>query len=77
MQLLILDEPTAVLSNSDGWQLIQILKEMSARDIAILFISHRLEEIQQVCDRVSVLRDDRLVAQYDKKDVSINKLARI
>lgn len=76
LQLLILDEPTAVLSSSDGWQLIQILKEMSARDIAILFISHRLEEIQQVCDRVSVLRDGRLVAQYDKKDVSINKLAR-
>ena len=35
LQLLILDEPTAVLSSSDGWQLIQILKEMSARDIAI------------------------------------------
>lgn len=76
LKLLILDEPTAVLSSSDGWQLIQILKEMSAHDIGILFISHRLEEIQHVCDRVSVLRDGRLVAQYEKKDISINNLAR-
>lgn len=76
LKLLILDEPTAVLSSSDGLKLIQILKEMSARDIGILFISHRLEEIQQVCDRVTVLRDGRLVAQYEKGNISVNNLAR-
>ncbi len=76
LKLLILDEPTAVLNKRDGLKLTEILKEMSKRQIGILFISHRLEEIQQICDRVSVLRDGRLVSQYKKGSISINNLAR-
>ena len=76
LKLLILDEPTAVLNKSDGLQLIEILKEMSSRKIGILFISHRLEEMQHVCDKVSVLRDGQLVSQYEKGNISINILAR-
>jgi len=74
--MLILDEPTAVLNKEDGLKLIEILKEMSKREIGILFISHRLEEIQQVCDKVSVLRDGIMVSQYEKGNISINNLAR-
>ncbi len=76
LKLLILDEPTAVLNKRDGLKLIEILKEMAQREIAILFISHRLEEIQHICDRVSVLRDGHLVSQYKKGSISINNLAR-
>lgn len=76
LKLLILDEPTAVLNKRDGLKLIEILKEMSQRQIAILFISHRLEEVQHICDRVSVLRDGQLVSQYEKSNISINNLAR-
>ncbi len=76
LKMLILDEPTAVLNKEDGLKLIEILKEMSKREIGILFISHRLEEIQQVCDKVSVLRDGIMVSQYEKGNISINNLAR-
>ena len=76
LKLLILDEPTAVLNKSDGLKLIEILREMSNRKIGILFISHRLEEVQHICDKVSVLRDGQLVSQYEKGSISINNLAR-
>ncbi|WLR51661.1 sugar ABC transporter ATP-binding protein [Bacillus tianshenii] len=55
--LLILDEPTALLAEDDVQKLFKILKELVARGVSIIYISHRLEEIFQVCDRVTVLRD--------------------
>lgn len=76
LKLLMLDEPTAVLNKNDGLKLIEILQDMSRREIGILFISHRLEEVQHICDRVSVLRDGQLVSQYDRGHISINNLAR-
>jgi simple sugar transport system ATP-binding protein len=76
LKLLILDEPTAVLNKNDGLKLIEILKGMAKRDIGILFISHRLEEVQHICDKVSVLRDGKLVSQYERGNISINTLAR-
>lgn len=76
LKLLILDEPTAVLNKNDGLKLIEILMEMSKREIGILFISHRLEEVQHICDRVSVLRDGKLVSRYERGNISINTLAR-
>jgi len=76
LKLLILDEPTAVLNKNDASKLIEILREMSERGIGIVFISHRLEEVQHICDRVSVLRDGKIVSQYEKGNISINNLAR-
>lgn len=76
LKLLILDEPTAVLNKEDSIKLMQIMQDMAKRDIGILFISHRLEEIQSVCHKVTVLRDGKLVSQYKKGDISINQLAR-
>lgn len=75
LKLLILDEPTAVLNKDDGRMLVQVLKRMAARNIAVLFISHRLDEIQQTCDKVTVLRDGSIVSQYEKGNISVNQLA--
>lgn len=75
LKLLILDEPTAVLNKNDGLKLIEILKDMSNSEIGIIFISHRLEEVQYVCDKVSVLRDGKLVSQYAKGNIHVNDLA--
>ena len=75
LKLLILDEPTAVLNKNDALKLIDILKEMSRRGIAVIFISHRLEEVEQICDRVTVLRDGKVVSQYDRNHIIINQLA--
>lgn len=76
LKLLILDEPTAVLNKEDSLMLMEIMREMAKRDIGMLFISHRLEEIQSVCHKVTVLRDGKLVSQYKKADISIKQLVR-
>ncbi|MCT4605571.1 MAG: sugar ABC transporter ATP-binding protein [Marinisporobacter sp.] len=76
LEVLVLDEPTAVLNEKDGQKLMEILKEISKNGTTILFISHRLEEIKNLCDRVSILRDGEVVATYLKEHISIHELAR-
>jgi ribose transport system ATP-binding protein len=61
-RVLILDEPTAALTSSEIHTLFTLLRELRAAGTGILYISHRLDEIAQVADRVSVLRDGQLVA---------------
>lgn len=76
VKLLLLDEPTAVLSKSDGQKLIEALLKMSRAGLGIIFISHRLEEVQHICDRITVFRDGEVVSSYQKGEVSIAGLAR-
>lgn len=59
--ILILDEPTAVLSEPESEALFQLLRELRAQGVTILYISHRLVEVLDLCDRISVLRDGQLV----------------
>lgn len=60
--LLILDEPTAVLSDEETAALLQTLRGVTEQGVSLLYVTHRLEEIAQLCDRVSVLRSGRMVA---------------
>jgi simple sugar transport system ATP-binding protein len=62
---LILDEPTAVLTPQESRALFATLKKMVAQGMAILFISHKLDEVRAVSDRIAVLRAGRLVASFD------------
>jgi simple sugar transport system ATP-binding protein len=64
-KFLILDEPTAVLTPQEARALFATLKKMVAQGMAILFISHKLDEVRAVSDRIAVLRSGRLVAQFD------------
>jgi len=75
-RLLILDEPTAVLSAREVDALYTIVRGLKARGVTILFISHRLEEVYQWTDRVIVLRDGQKVAEKPTKDVTIPELIR-
>lgn len=59
---LILDEPTAALNRSEVDQLLKIVRRLASQGKSVLYVSHHLEEIFQVCDRVAVLRDGDLVA---------------
>ena len=61
LKLLILDEPTAVLTEKEAEALLESIRGMSSRGIAIIFITHRLQEILAVCDRVVVMRDGYVV----------------
>jgi ribose transport system ATP-binding protein len=60
-QVLILDEPTAVLSLPEQEKLFIIIRRLKAEGVAILFISHRMEEIYHLCDRATVFRDGRII----------------
>jgi ribose transport system ATP-binding protein len=61
-RLLILDEPTAALSGAETKTLFDLLRTLRAAGTTILYISHRLEELEQIADRVSVLRDGQMIA---------------
>lgn len=74
VQLLILDEPTAILSQRETELLFNTIKELKSRGVSILYISHRIAEIFQIADRISVLRDSQLVAHYPLQEATEDKL---
>jgi D-xylose transport system ATP-binding protein len=69
-RILVLDEPTAALTDSDAHRLLAFLREQRAHGVSCIYISHRLEEVFEIADRVSVLRDGRsvLTAPTEKLD---------
>jgi rhamnose transport system ATP-binding protein len=60
-KVLIMDEPTAALSQREVERLFAVVAELKARQVAMMFVSHRMEEIYRVADRIAVLRDGRLI----------------
>ena len=66
-RLLILDEPTAALSPREARALLRQVRELAGRGAAAIYVSHRLEEIEAVADRVAVLRDGELVHSIDRR----------
>ena len=74
-RILILDEPTAVLTPQESTALFDTLAQMVAQGLSIIFISHKLDEVLRVSDRVAVLRAGRLVAQAPAAETSSTQLA--
>ncbi len=77
LKVLVFDEPTAVLTESEADHLLQAMKEIAADGIAILFITHRLDEIITVCDNITVLRDGALVGHRTKAETDVYELAEL
>ncbi len=75
IRLLILDEPTSSLNITETRRLLQCIREIAAKGIAVIFISHRLEEVMEICDVVAVLRDGELVSTYEKAGFSVGRFA--
>lgn len=73
-KLLVLDEPTAVLTESEAELLLKTMKRLSSEGISIMFITHRLDEIMSVCDRVVVLRDGILINEVETKTTNVNEI---
>ena len=71
LKLLILDEPTAVLTEKEAGALLDSIRAMAARGIAVIFITHRLQEILTVCDKVVVMRDGRVVKDVPAAETTI------
>ncbi len=73
-RILILDEPTATLTPSEAEHLFKIMFDLKAHGVTMIFISHHLEEIFQVCDRITVLRDGHYVGSTDVAKTDIDQL---
>lgn len=69
VRILMMDEPTSALSTAEVAVLFRIIRELTSRGVAIVYISHRLEELLGIADSVAVLRDGRLVAEAAAADV--------
>ena len=72
LKILIMDEPTSSLSEQEVQVLFKIMRELMAEGISIVYISHRLEEIMQIGDYVTILRDGKFVASAAVKDIDIS-----
>lgn len=77
LKAMVFDEPTAVLAESEASSLLRAMQKIAGQGIAILFITHRLDEVMEVADRVTVLRDGRLVAVRRRAETSIYELAEL
>ncbi len=76
-KLLILDEPTSVLPPQAVGKLFETLRRLRDGGVSILFISHKLEEIQSLCDRATILRGGRITGHVDPHDHDAHDLARM
>jgi ribose transport system ATP-binding protein len=75
--LLILDEPTAALTDPEIARLFGQIDRLRSRGVGILYISHRLEEIRQIADRTTVLRDGRIVATRNTRELALEDIVRL
>ena len=77
LTVLILDEPTASLTDYETEKLFALIRELTARDVGIVYITHRMGEIRQIGDRITVLRDGRHVATLPVVDADDDTLVRL
>lgn len=73
-RLLILDEPTAALGGDETQLLFRQIERLKADGVGIIYISHRLEEIRQIADRIIVMRDGAKVQEFDRGDVPVRAI---
>jgi len=76
-RVLILDEPTAVLTPAEARALFKALREFASRGNAVIFISHKLEEVLEISDRITILRGGRRIATHDAAECNHRMLARL
>ena len=65
--ILVLDEPTSALTGAESDKLFKILQNIKQRGTACIYISHKMDEVFELCDRITVLRDGRNVATYAQR----------
>lgn len=75
--VIVFDEPTAVLTVSESRTLLDLIRKLKRDGVAILYVSHRLHELFEICDRITVLKDGRLVGSSETTEVSEDALVRM
>lgn len=76
-RVIVFDEPTAVLTASESRALLQLIRKLKDEGVAVLYVSHRLNELFEICDRLTVLKDGRLVDSRPTADVTEESLIRM
>ena len=76
-RILVLDEPTSSLADEDGLRLIELVRRLAARGVGIIYISHRLAEIEAMADVVTVLRDGRSVASRPLAEMNRSRIVEL
>ena len=75
-RILVMDEPTAALSGVEVDRLFAVARSLRDRGTGILFISHRFDEVFDLCDRITVMRDGAFIATHDTPDITVDGLVR-
>ena len=73
-RILVLDEPTAALTSDETDKLFKVIRALRGQGVGIIYISHRMEELFQIADRVTVMRDGQYIATRDMKQTNRNEL---
>lgn len=76
-KLIIMDEPTSALTNREAEQLFSIMRRLSGEGIGIIYISHKLDEIYEICDRISVFRDGQYIGTEDKDKLPMEQMIKM
>jgi len=76
-EIYIMDEPTAALSSKEIRELFRVVRQMKDRGCSVIYISHRLEEVGEIADRVTVMRDGRKEETLNVKDASMDRLVQL
>ena len=76
-RVLVLDEPTSSLSSGEAERLFNVMTELKAAGVAMVYISHRLGEVERMCDRVIVLRDGKRVGQLQREEIDRDSMVRL
>ena len=76
-KVLIMDEPTAALTQSETEGLFKLIKSLRKKGVSIVYISHRMEEIFELCDRITILRDGTYVGTEKIKDINMDDIVRM
>jgi ribose transport system ATP-binding protein len=73
-RIIVMDEPTSSLSADESKRLFEIIRQLRRDDVSIIYISHRMEEVQELADRVTVLRDGRNAGELVRGDMATDKI---
>lgn len=76
-RFLILDEPTAPLSRTETEELFRVIRKLVAKNIGVIFISHRLSELFEICDEITVLRDGEFINHSKIKDTNLGRIVEL
>lgn len=73
-RIIVMDEPTSSLALAEAERLFELIDRLKARDVTLIYVSHRLEEVFRLCDRVTVLRDGQHIETADVSEMTVDKI---